>query len=140
MLFRSPEAPHLHLRGEVAACEVVVDLGRLDLSANPSFSTEPVDLDLDLGGAVIRARQVVTSGTLREDGLDDLGLSALLDLAPLAPMLPGADLCWMSRVLGEPCGPCGDGAETCVPVVLTAPVAQASMDPPRAPAPDCAPP
>jgi hypothetical protein len=123
-----PEALRLSATAVSDRCLPTVDLGSLDLAANPSFSSGPARVEIDVGRARVIAEDIVLSGTFTADGqaVSDLGVSALLDLAALTPLIGGLDACIMSRALGEPCVPCSDGREACVPVVLAAELTQQS--------------
>lgn len=121
-----PEALRLLATAVGDRCVPPIDLGPLDLAANPSFSSGPARMEVDVGRARVIAEGIVLSGTFTADGqaVSDLGVSALLDLAALTPLIGGLDACVMSRALGEPCVPCGDGRAACVPVVMSAELTQ----------------
>lgn len=115
-----PQGPSLYA-GPTDACEPPRLLGPIDFTANPAFSVGPIAVDEPVGDGELRALNVHVTGRFAAGGMElrDLGVTATLDLAALGELLPGIDACMVSRAMGEPCGPCGDGRDTCVPVAIT---------------------
>lgn len=108
---------------DLGVCGDAVDLGPIDLSANPRFTTTPTDIWVpsEVGDALLA--QVQVSGTYSHGGmeLDDIHLQGLIDTRPIEPFSPlPVDVCELASMLGEPCVACPDGMMACIATVVTA--------------------
>jgi hypothetical protein len=101
------------------ACEFPTDLGEVDLSANPLFSTEPIVLRYPIGGIELSSPDTQILGVLEEHGdrLIDLEFIGLIDVRALEDVLSEDEICSISANLGEPCRPCPDGVIACLDAV-----------------------
>lgn len=120
-----PEVPEPHIATpQLGACDARAPLGVIDLSDNPRVTTTPAPLSITFGGAQVTLHEFTITGVVEGAGewVADIELNALLDARAL-PATPSMSLCDIAELRGEPCAPCPDGVDACVPIFATAPVA-----------------
>lgn len=103
-------------------CGESIDMGTLDLTDNPSFSTAPTSIDISIDDRTLAVAHTQITGTFATDGsyVQDLTVRGRVDVRPIEDLAEGSiDLCDMARLAGDSCAPCPDGIEACLFTVLT---------------------
>ena len=104
-----------------AACVTPLDYGVSDFASNPVFQVGPNDMLIPTEAGDVTLSDVFVEATFAPDGesIRDIEVSANLDTRPLDAML-SMDICGLLGTVADVCELCADGADKCLPVVMTA--------------------